>query len=387
VLRGNSNCGMKSFLFYSKPLNVIFGGLLLFLILVSCSVTDTKEQDSNFTRIVPSQINEIGYEVTQDVTIEETELAFDNDLYQYHNNHNSISIYDKKHDKYIHFNYKGELINYYDENSFYQIPFTPTSIYYSNKKTTFLFLHQLQIGQLESDSLSQIVLSEEPSGSRYSDRNRFEVLPNGNFLLAPAVNVLSNTSYYNQILNKDLTDVLSQQYLFTIYDSLGHMINKFGNFPQSNFVKNPRLYINPYYFYVIKGGFMYVAFPMGKELLKFSLNGELVEKFLIDLPGFDYETKENEIGSDTMAGLGIEKNSQDDILYFHTILSNDENRIKHKLFRLNMRTKTLDYSEIMNGNNYMLPYIYDGQVSFLKKYIRKEEKDIYRLKLTSESNE
>jgi hypothetical protein len=274
-----------------------------------------------------------------------------------------------------------EVIN---KDTYLETPFAPTSVTENDSIRYILYFHQFIIAKVEkeTDSVSVLALEDFSKQSIHTDKHRFEVLENGNILIPTAVNVLSDSEYYLQSLNQGLPKIMEEQYLFHLYGKAGQLLNKFGKFPKSNYLSDTKLPLNQHYMYVVKDGFIYVSFPIGKELYKYDYSGNLIEEFNIELPEFNYSVKSGQRGNDAIIDLGIGNDPDDEVLYFHTINHITTNKIRHLLYKLNLSEKELKYGQIISGNNFMLPYIYNDTISFLKKYILEEKNEFVQLKLS-----
>lgn len=358
---------------------------ILFLIL-SLSCTSLEQQHSgNESLLDDFQIgNDVGYQVISTANLDSSNVKFRDLTYQYHNNRDKVFFFDKHDQRQLIYDISSGLFGVIDRDTYLETPFIPTSIAEKDSLQYVLYFHQRTITKLykDIDSVAVIAFDDFTEQSIHSDTHRFEVLENGNIIIPTAINVLSDKGYYQEGRHTGLDKIMEEQHLFHLFGESGQLLTSFGKFPQSNFVDEPSLPFNQHYMYVVKDGFIYVTFPMGKELFKYDIDGKLVAKFDVELPGFNYSVKSGARGNDAKIALGIEMDSDQEILYFHSINHINENNIQHFLYRLNISTKELTYGEIMNGNNYMLPYIYSATISFLKKHFMEEKRELVQLKLT-----
>jgi hypothetical protein len=340
-----------------------------FLIL-SNSCSSQHKSNNNDSLLSDFRIkSDLGYQLINSENLDSSNVIFKDFTYQYHNKRDKVFIYDKSSRKQLIYNTSSGLMDVVDQDTYLETPFIPTSITENDSIQYVLYFHQFTIAKVNKGTgfVKDIPLEDFSQQSIHSDKHRFEVLENGNFLIPTAINVLSDSKFYKQSLSDGLDKVMEEQYLFHLYGKSGQLLRKFGKSPRSNLINDTSLPLNQHYMYVVKDGFIYVTFPIGQELYKYDYNGNLIDAFEIELPEFNYAVKSGERGNDAKIDLAIEKESDQEVLYIHTINYINKNKIKHFIYKLNLLQKKLEYGEIMNGNNYMLPYIYNDTISFLKK--------------------
>ncbi|WP_340153334.1 hypothetical protein [uncultured Marivirga sp.] len=361
---------------------VNFSSIPFLILTFSCN---SQEHRSNESLLGDFRISsDIGYQIISTKNLDSSNVKFRDLTFQYHNNRNKVFFYDKHGQKQLIYNLSSDSIDVISRDTYIETPFFPTSVTENDSIQYVLYLHQFTIAKVKknSDSVSAIALDDFSEQSIHSDTHRFEVLENGSFIIPTAINVLSDLGYYQQNLDKGLDEIMEEQHLFHLFGESGQLLKTFGKFPQSNYVTEPSLPFNPHYMYVVKDGFIYVTFPMGQELYKYDYNGNLIDSVNIELPEFNYSINPGHWGNDAKIGLGIEKDSNQEILYFHTINHINDNKIRHFIYKINLSEKVLEFGEIMNGNNYMMPYVYNDSISFLKKYFMEEKREIVTMKLT-----
>lgn len=362
---------------------VILGGIPFLIFSFSCNSQHKINSDDSLLSDFEIE-SDLGYQLINSKNLDSSNVMFKDFTYQYHNNRDKVFIYDKSSRKQLVYNTSSGLMDVIDQDTHLETPFIPTSVTENDSIQYILYFHQFTIAKVYKGNgfIEDIPLEDFSQQSIHSDKHRFEVLENGNFLIPTAINVLSDSKFYQQNMDKGLDKVMEEQYLFYLYGKSGQLLNKFGKFPQSNLIAETYLPLNQHYMFVVKDGFIYVTFPIGQEIYKYDYSGELIEKINIKLPDFNYSVKSGERGNDAKIDLAIEKESDEELLYIHTVNYINKNKIKHFIYKLNLAQKKLEYGEIMNGNNYMLPYVYNDTISFLKKHVLEEKNEFVQLKLT-----
>jgi len=340
----------------------------------ACKTTQ-EQTGTERAELVRFEFTEVEFDDYKRTVIDEKEVGFGNYFYQYGNFNNSFFIYDVRSKKILRFNYKGKFLEEIDEKTILNFESEPSSIYIDHDTTYLLYFHKLKVAKTFGDSVQIINLSERYARNFTSPMNRLEVLENGNILIPYALNIYNNYSESKDLVRKR-SDLKNPESLFALYSANGELLKRFGEFPASNNVRNPNLVRNAYLYYAVKDDKIYVTFPLGGEIYIYNTAGEVLSRFSFDLPEFEENVKAGEYGNDCLLGIAVDKNSEGEILYLHAVSHVSPRKIKHLLYEMNLREKTVVYGEILNGNNYLLPYAKDGRLLFLKSFIRKEEKEI-----------
>ncbi len=339
----------------------------------SCQSSQEKREEKGSVKFDSKEGEGTDYKRT---VIEEDEITFGNSFSQFGNFSSSFFINEKRTHKILLYDYEGDLLQEINSNTILEAPFEPSSVYVDHDTTYIFYFHQLMVAKSFEDSVEIINLSEKYSEGLTTDINRFEVLNNGNILIPYALNIYNNYEESKDLVRRTSVDLHKADNLFALYNSDGVLLTKFGEFPESNEVKNPRLVRNAYFYYAIQKDKIYVTFPLGNEIYIYNTQGELLKKFSFDLPLFEKEAKPNYFGNDAILGIAVDKYKENEILYLHAVTHVNPRKIKHILYEMNLTDNSITYDEILNGNNYLLPYANESKVFFLKGYVEKEEKDL-----------
>lgn len=342
-------------------------------IFCSCQSSQEQKEEKDTVKFDSKEGDFADYKRTG---IEEDEINFDNSFYQFGNFSNSFFINEKRIHRILHFDLEGDFLREINSSTILEAPFEPSSLYVDKDTTYIFYFHQLMIAKSFDDSVKIINLSERFSEGLTTDINRFEVLDNGHILIPYALNIYNNYEESKDLVGNTSEGLHKADNLFALYNSEGVLLTKFGEFPESNEVENPRLARNAYFYYAIQKDKIYVTFPLGNEICIYDTQGELLRKFNFDLPLFEKEAKPNYFGNDAILGIAVDKYIENEILYLHAVTHVNPLKIRHILYEMNLTKNSITYDEILNGNNYLLPYANENKVFFLKGYVEKEEKDL-----------
>jgi len=234
------------------------------------------------------------------------------------------------------------------------------------RDTTYLFFIQpFKIGQYFNDSLVSVTTIEKEIHVNHFLPAR--KLPNNRYLLPSAENMMKEPAYYKSNFGiRNLASYMKDQFLFTLLDDEGKIVNEFGKFPDI-YLEEGIKYLSPLpYYYSVQSGKIYLSFPISNQVFIYNLEGKLEKSFSIELPGFDFPTVD--VSKDSLIpsidGFSVEQNEENVILYFKTFSLSTPRHTFYKI-DLSAETTTIYNPKQFNNVGLLLPNTYNSQLQFL----------------------